>query len=653
MRIIVLNNKEKRQKDLYAINPVRKSAAGILDTLTFTTVDSHIAKYNRLLFRDGFGQWHEYIVIGISQYHDENGISFEVYAENSLTELKGEFIEDSRIIDGTAELAVQKALQHSRWEYQVDNLGIQTLNFYRCSAWDALSQISKAWKCEFDTKIEIAGNRIIRRTLIVKKWIGSDLGRRFSWSKDIRNIRRRVEDSDIITALYGFGKGIETEGGGYGRRLDFSSLNEGKMYIADESLRTIYGKLDSKGVFQHRFGVEIFEDIEDTRELFNATKARLEEISKPSVTYEAEVVDLSSLGLNSHGIQVGDLVTVHDQELQIALKARVLEMEEYLDHESENKIVIGNYKPLLGQNIRNQEEKLNRLTSKEAIYDRARFFNEDGSNVTYIDKVIENLNKQFSTGTSNVRFDPNRGLIITDKEDEEQSLWIMEIGSKGFRIANKRKSDGSWDFRTFGTGDGFTADEIISGHIDAGKITVGEAESKKSLAKALEELNLQDASVADILGTIQTQMVNRDEFVSAQESYNQAKEAYDKSLLDSQATDEEIQARLKDLDEARTSYETQVNDLNETLKVYEEALGNVTRSFRTDELGRPVISKPGSNTSLLLDNDGLYIQVAGSSNAYFTKDNMLVRNASIMNLNLGDHQIKVDADGKGFNIVNT
>lgn len=46
-------------------------------------------------------------------------------------------------------------------------------------------------------------------------------------------------------------------------------------------------------------------------------------------------------------------------------------------------------------------------------------------------------------------------------------------------IANGRNDDGSWNWRTFGTGEGFTADAIITGYLSADRIEAGSITSTK------------------------------------------------------------------------------------------------------------------------------------------------------------------------------
>lgn len=59
----------------------------------------------------------------------------------------------------------------------------------------------------------------------------------------------------------------------------------------------------------------------------------------------------------------------------------------------------------------------------------------------------------------------SNGLLIHDQPAESNSKWAMRLNSTGFMIANSKLPDGSWNWRTFGTGAGFTADSLVAGII--------------------------------------------------------------------------------------------------------------------------------------------------------------------------------------------
>lgn len=468
MKFIVLNLLEERLQNINTFNTKRKAKLNSLDIIEFDTFDEILNKYYRLLYKDNYGSWHEYIISSIEMTHSDEGIVYHIFAENSLVEIRGDYIDDLRIINSTAKSALTKALSSSRWNEKTSFNKTSTTNFYKITAFDSLNKILNDFGGEIDTEILVSGSNVLERNIIYKEQIGFDLGKRYSFTKDITSIKKIINDDEIITALHGFGKGeeIESENGtSYGRKIDFSEINNGKTYVENKEATLKYGFNKNP-----RFGIIDFDDVTVKKELLEKTKAHLQEVSKPSIRYEVDVIDLKSYGVDFEGLNIGDVVTIRDYEIDESLKARVLEIDEDLDKSEPLKIVLGNVRRFINDDSKLKKEKLYKILSKERAYDNLVLNPIDLSNVVFMDKIVDNLNKKFETGTSNILFDENRGLIITDKKKESESNWIIEVSSRGFRIADKKKSDGTWDFRTFGTGSGFSADLIRVGVLEGGKI---------------------------------------------------------------------------------------------------------------------------------------------------------------------------------------
>ena len=74
----------------------------------------------------------------------------------------------------------------------------------------------------------------------------------------------------------------------------------------------------------------------------------------------------------------------------------------------------------------------------------------------------------------------------------------MQLCSLGFRIASGTKADGSYNWRTFGTGDGFAADWINAGTLSANLIKAGVISDRRG--RNSWDLESGDLSVTD--GTI-------------------------------------------------------------------------------------------------------------------------------------------------------
>lgn len=474
MNILLLDRDENLIDHIDIFDPEDEESLNADSTLTFSTFYKNIEKGYRILYQDRLNEWHEYIVQSIKTKHNSSDdIFLEVYAENSFYETLGDYIEDKRPRNSTATNALSEALATSRWEVGVvENLGLNTTSFYRCSVKDAVqNKIVKVWGGEFSTSIKVEGNKIVSRKVNIYKKRGDDHGKRFVYGKDIHEIEKVVNEEDIITALYGFGKGEEIEEtGGHGRRIDFADINNGKKYVENNAARLKYGRNSDKGKV-HVFGKIEFDDITDKRELLAKTKEELEKASTPKITYNAAVEDLAKHGFEYEGVRLGDTVTVIDEELGLRLKARVIKLVKNLDNSSADKITLGNFVETTSDLFIEAYKKINDFRNKEAIWDSASKKIQDGIDAEFLNNIIDKINTEINNSGGYVYISKDgKGIITYDKPLDQNPTKAIQLMGGSIRIANKKKSDGTWDWRSFGTGDGFVADEIITGILKGGNV---------------------------------------------------------------------------------------------------------------------------------------------------------------------------------------
>lgn len=474
MNILLLDRDENLIDYIDIFDPEDEESLNADSTLTFSTFYKNIEKGYRILYQDRLNEWHEYIIQSIKNKHNSSDdIFLEVYAENSFYETLGDYIEDKRPRNSTATNALSEALATSRWEVGVvENLGLNTTSFYRCSVKDAVqNKIVKVWDGEFSTSIKVEGNKIVSRKVNIFKKRGDDHGKRFVYGKDIHEIEKVVNEEDIITALYGFGKGEEIEEtGGHGRRIDFADINNGKKYVENNAARLKYGRNSDKGKV-HVFGKIEFDDITDKRELLAKTKEELEKASTPKITYNATVEDLAKYGFEYEGVKLGDTVTIIDEELGLRLKARVIKLVKNLDDSNADKITLGNFVETTNDLFIEAYKKINDFRNKEAIWDSASKKIQDGIDAEFLNNVIDKLNTEINNSGGYVYISKDgKGIITYDKPLDQNPTKAIQLMGGSIRIANKKKSDGTWDWRSFGTGDGFVADEIITGILKGGNV---------------------------------------------------------------------------------------------------------------------------------------------------------------------------------------
>ena len=432
------------------------------NTLEITTLDKVVDKGYKVAYKSDLGLWCEFIVAGVETEHTSEGIEKRLFCESSFYETIGDYVDDKRPQNVTANIALANALLTTRWEVGfVDDLGINSTSFYRISVKEAVQKVAQTWQGELRTRVIVSGNKIINRyvDLFVKR--GNDLGKRFTYTKDLEGVTKIIHRDDVVTALYGYGKGEQLDTGGYGRRIDFADINDGKAYVENLDALAIWGRPNGL-TKSHVFSKIEFDDCEDKEELLTLTTAKLAEVSEPLITYEAKVIDLG-------GADLGDMVAVIDKGFtpELRLKARVVKIIRDLLEPENNDLILGNFIPNIADALNKQQSHINNFRDKQGVWDRSNQFNQDGTLDTQWLQGEMDVVKNKLISTNSGWYTDSNGNIVFDAKDGSSS---MMLSGAGFMIANSKLGNGEWDYRTFGTGDGFVADMIIAGILKGGKV---------------------------------------------------------------------------------------------------------------------------------------------------------------------------------------
>lgn len=327
------------------------------DFLDFETIDTNIEKGFRILYHDrDIDKFYEFIVQEKDEYKKDGVIINYIYADNSLSETIGDYIKDKRIIKQKANNAIEKALESTRWQAgEIDeNDYIGTINFYRTNARAAINSIVDKWWFEIETVITYnKSTRKIIRKINFLNTRGKQRGNSFTYTRDLINIKRKTLPGDVITAMRGFGKGEEKESGGFGRRISFADVNNGKDYIEDVDVKNIWGRVNNNGERIHTFATVEFDDIDDKQRLLDRTYLELGRRKFPQISYTANIIDFFRLTKSTHDyIELGDTIRVIDREFtpNIDYTNRVIKITKDL-------INIENTEIILGQLVRNLSDR--------------------------------------------------------------------------------------------------------------------------------------------------------------------------------------------------------------------------------------------------------------------------------------------------------
>lgn len=256
-------------------------------------------------------------------YIDESQISVVTISDYNI--LGNSIIEDKRVINGTLREAAEKALEGSDYKVGiVESFENKNINFYFVSRLKALNDIVNTFNCEIDVRIEIddSTGKIINKYIDFKHRLGKDTGLRFTFDTNLEVIEKSPI-GDHFNVLYGRGKSLETDSGGYSRKLDFAEVNNGKKYVEDlESIKK-YGRLE--GIYED-------DNIENKQTLLSKTLEKLEETKNPKFTYKISLKNLMAFDEFEHyQCEKGDTVLIIDEEEDLVLESRVVEIAEEED----------------------------------------------------------------------------------------------------------------------------------------------------------------------------------------------------------------------------------------------------------------------------------------------------------------------------------
>lgn len=311
-------------------------------TLELTAVGAvDISKGDHLIYKDDTGAVRDVVVVSPAVTHDSGGLVTSIVCKDRIAvDAADMFIEDQRNTQPTAVYAIlDKLLANTPYQRLDKNTQTATISFYHEDLWTALCALSTATGLEIERTYTVDDSAYTNGTLIATAKIGfvkqlgdsSDEPRRFDYGADLTGVTRTINADPVYTCMYGFGKGLETDNGGYSRKLTFGSVNGGKNYVTidDAAYARKWGIPDQlHGKNLYRIGTYENQDCEDAQQLLTETKAALATASQPSVTYELDTIVLEDGATTSAGtvrgpVHLGDSVAVVDGELGIRLSARV------------------------------------------------------------------------------------------------------------------------------------------------------------------------------------------------------------------------------------------------------------------------------------------------------------------------------------------
>lgn len=250
----------------------------------------------------------------------------------AVDELHSFIVLDMRPSNRSIKQVAEQILGYTNAEWRVGyvdpTLPAISGTFYYLSVKDALKQL-QTFGCEIVFKCKIDGNKITDKWIEIYKQIGIFSNKRFVYGSNALEVVRQRDRSQLYTSIIGRGKGEEV-GDGYGRRIEFTDIEwkksngnpldkpKGQNWLEYPEMTALYGIPMKNGIKRKRETVLILEDIEDPRELLQATYENLVEYSRPLIQFKTSVLG---------GDSIGNTVTIHRSDKNYHYKTRVFSVK--------------------------------------------------------------------------------------------------------------------------------------------------------------------------------------------------------------------------------------------------------------------------------------------------------------------------------------
>lgn len=216
--------------------------------------------------------------------------------------------------------------------------------------------------------------------------------------------------------------------------------------------------------------------------LYDDAVDMLGEMSKPATTYTLDYVrTMEDFNIPMEDIRLNAVVRVNDDELEVYDNLFITKITIGVDHLDEGSIEVSNRDITLNSNdlgalLSRMSQLADLIDQKNALYERAKAIQKNGS--IYTDRLngMIDANKIQLLSTVSNWYTDDMGNIVFEAADGGSAMMLT---GAGFMIASDKLGDGTWNWRTFGTGEGFTADEIVTGFLSAERIESGTIATSK------------------------------------------------------------------------------------------------------------------------------------------------------------------------------
>lgn len=415
------------------------------------------------------------------------------------------YIREERLTNVSVSTALGKVLNGSRWEIgKVLTNKNANLMLYDNTRAEALTKLIESFQVELGFRLVFSENKITKRYVDVYEKRGKVTYNRYVYGHKAINVDKEIDRQNVFTAIVPRGKGEEKHDengnatGGFGRRIQITDIEwskskgnplnkaKGKDYLEIPEMTLQHGFSDGKA----RYKIVVFDEIEDPNILIQKAYETLVENCRPKVQLSTTIGDGGE-------VELGDSIIIIRKDIDVQYRSRVFKIKRNLITRENSEITLGDNlsvaKVDYGKLIESKIDNLKDEVQTSMTINLGQMRNELEKSMFDDDAYKYDLKRGNKYNLAPGLYTFNRPI----DQNPTKGIWI---GAGKVAISNRKRSDGTFDWATWATGEGIVADVINSGTLNANLVRTGILQDKN--AKSFLNLDTGEFNFGDIIKSI-------------------------------------------------------------------------------------------------------------------------------------------------------
>ena len=325
--------------DIYSQDLATGAETFSFSTVAINNVARDLVVGNYVAFKNDEGEYKLFQITQTEEYH-EDAMYMNVYAEGAGLELINKVFRARKSPSTNLRKFMEMVLDETGWNVGVIPFSAQEsidLDLPDATVYSTLQSTLSKYGVEMAFRCEINNGRISSKFVDLYTQRGRVTGKRFSFGRDIEGIKRKVDSTELFTALIGKGnKDINF------KDVTVDGINKplGQDFVADQDA---YDRYNNNGY--HIIGIFNY-DTDSPEELLRETYKQLQKCKEPKIEYEVSVALLGELlGESWNKVSIGDTVAIVDNAFNppIHLMARVSKLDKSKTNKQSSTCTLANF----------------------------------------------------------------------------------------------------------------------------------------------------------------------------------------------------------------------------------------------------------------------------------------------------------------------